>query len=108
MAKEGKPQEAQQPLAPEQRRLTGTCAWGHSARPPRNSAEKEDPFEDCMPVDGNKCAFNFSITNNELSNMGETSLEEPENYSSPDRIEDSKLKTDLEYRQREMSALYWE
>ena len=57
-------------------------------------------FKDCMPVDGNKCLFNFSITNSELSNMGETSLEEPENYTSPDRTEDCKLKTDLEYRKK--------
>ena len=28
-------------------------------------------FEDCNPVDGNTCAFNFSITNAELKDMEE-------------------------------------
>ena len=67
-----------------------------------NNKMKSDgrEFEDCNPIDGNNCAFNFSITNAELKDMEEDSLEEPENYESPDRVEDCNIKTEIEERKK--------
>lgn len=59
-------------------------------------------FEDCMPVDGNSCVYNFSITNEELSVVGgaENELETKESYEAQNRVIDLELDSDRDKEQK--------
>ena len=59
-------------------------------------------FEDCMPVDGNTCLYNFSITNEELVAVGgsENELDTNEAYEANNRLIDLEQDKDRDSEQK--------